>query len=452
VKGFNQQAYQRPDECYRPDTTCASCQPVLQRGPDAKLGRWMCTRIPAEGGACAQGPGPHGTCPCVRAHPPIDGLRRQRGRWIGLTFVLPLVVLLATWFSTARETLISPGPLLGAHQAVTANDCAACHQAGKQDPLAWVGSPENDSSLCLACHAMEIPFRAHNVSTNQLADWTANKGGLAHDAPTSCGDCHREHQGETLTTITDRQCASCHSAAFDDFNQGHRAFSASFPAQRRTRIQFDHQAHFDEHFKQDFGTSVPSLCSDCHRPDDSGTTMITQPFAISCASCHQHTRQIEGTVDTQALTVFQLPGIDLDSARKAGSRLEFWPADRRRGGEHLPPIMQLLIRGAAVYPSADYPGALGVFEQDLTRVEQLPKGFRDLRTATPEEIMAIERIAWAVRDLFRELAGAESLDAFRQRLERSAGRPFGHEEFADVSAQLPPALIQQAYQDWFGVE
>ena len=176
--------------------------------------------------------------------------------------------------------------------------------------------------------------------------------------------------------------------------------------------------------------------------DDASGFMQTRSFAQTCATCHNHTDQIAGSTATEPIPFIQLPGVDTASAKKAGVDLDYWPASRRTGSEGLTPFVQLLLEGG------DNPSLAA----DMEALANLPRGYKDLRMATPAQLAAIDRTLKSVKVLMDELAAQEGIEVLQARLEKAIGRPLSHEELADLTAHFPQAALKTAHEAWFKSE
>ena len=464
------------------------CQPAQMTKEGATKGRYVCTRPAAYGGPCEQGPYPDGSC-CLSITPcqpkrSVQALRQLTTLWLVL---ITIGGLAAVFGHPARNQWLSPGPITSSHQMATSwianqngptmiDSCSACHVMAHQGPSAWIEAAfssifkddASDDRLCLNCHNLgDHPLIAHNVPVDQLAVWTGQrdrndkKSPFDPTQPVDCAMCHKEHHGTfaDLTEMSDRQCQVCHAQPFSTFAENHPPFptmedghTIPFPFKRRTKIVFDHLTHFQKHFHKNYDTNehVPHQCTDCHSLNPYLGSMDLKPFEQTCATCHHHTQQIEGTLETEPFLFIQLPGIDTKSARKGGVDISFWKAGRRHGNQELTPILQLLLSGATTYPSPDYPGTtMSSLADDVQLLSTLPKGFRDLRKASQDQLQAVERIAYAVRYLFVEISSYEGVEGFRSRIEQAIGRPLSHDELADLTSHLPLDAIRLASQEWF---
>ena len=76
---------------------------------------------------------------------------------------------------------------------------------------------------------------------------------------------------------------------FDSFDGDHPKFE-TYPFKRRTRVVYDHAAHFGKHYpelaKKDPSKRIPETCSSCHDSRDDKRIMGVAPFEQTCAGCH----------------------------------------------------------------------------------------------------------------------------------------------------------------------
>ncbi len=337
---------------------------------------YHCTRPEASGGRCESGPLPDGSC--CRPEPehavcqPRLSIRARRGR-LNLAVLLAaaglvLVMITGPW----RLNLVSPGALTAAHRAIertpdAPNDCAVCHAAAVQGPLAWIsgalraGSGLDDSGACLRCHFADPAARAHALSVHgvpvdmlhatadPLGDGAvagqgtpptmslalASLAGPPPGSPLACATCHREHRGRDhdLMFMDDTRCQVCHHSQFESFSSGHPGVRTD--QRHSTGIAFDHATH------QEYFDATPFACLRCHEPDTRGHSMQLRPFDVSCVGCHyggsddHHGDQIAkfGTS-----LVVQLPGVEFESDDV------YWPPDLDAEVE-LPALMRLLLAG-----------------------------------------------------------------------------------------------------------
>ena len=248
-----------------------------------------------------------------------------------------------------------------------------------------------------------------------------------------CMTCHREHRGKTndLMDVSNLRCMACHESKFRSFSQGHPEFT-KFPFNRRTRIAFDHDSHFKTHFQdKSFKGQAPSGCNDCHAPDRAGETMLTKGFDVSCAACHENQIEGAGRATAKGIEIFTLPGLDVDSLIELEVAIGGWPIDAE---DEMTPFMDFLLS-----PSPEFSHARAVLEDvDLM----------DLAEAEPEQLKAVETLAWAVKGLFAEIS-AKGMPALRLRLEAAMGREIGTATLAGLGGLMPVDAVRAATAAWF---
>ena len=326
------------------------CTPVLVMSEGQTKGLWKCTRPATEGGACAEGPHPDGTC--CRTTPtcrPVRSLRARRGLLVRAVVTACLGFILLAVAGPWRDTLLSPGPLTPAHSSLAfaiaevpgaddtdpnVNGCSHCHPAAHDGPSAWTAaslalstkggplapakllgvSPRDFGPMDAACQSCHRPHSFHQAS-------------IEHEM--SCSVCHLEHQGRdhSLLDVNPAACVACHgdngemTAArllahrlppelFEKkLPAGSTAFTVPRPYDGRTTpitsFAGDHpefRLHapgtkdpnslaFNHHLHLT-GDNIPTPggqpldCRSCHQPDPSGKLMKPVSFALHCQSCH----------------------------------------------------------------------------------------------------------------------------------------------------------------------
>lgn len=414
----NRKTYDRPQDewtCGRAAEGCpciygpgpkGECRATGQCLPAKKGDRWVCTRLISLGAACEPGPRPDGTCGCpVPPCQPQRSLRAQRGRLAWLTVCLALgLVLLAVWGRT-REAWSSPGPLTSQHTA-SAHRCTDCHVESPAFSLAAPLSSariKQHNQLCLKCHDLGPHSDSpHGVSASELLDIARTQAPSANPRPLAlaaahaagppadlaCATCHREHRGadRDLAHLTDRQCQVCHQAPFAGFAAGHPEF-AGYPYARRTRLQFDHVAHFQKHFSDVRAPAPgPTSCAQCHEPAADGRQMLVRGFAQTCAACHSGQIDGAGRAGAKGLVFFRLPDIDVATLAASGAAIGEWPAYCEGG---LTPFMRWLLEG-----------------DDTARAALATLGnlnLADLSRATPAQKAAAAQLLWSIKGLFANL-------------------------------------------------
>ena len=351
-----------------------------------------------------------------------------------------------------------PGPVSRSHGDL--QECESCHSAFDGGPAEWLSAAvqgidtELESGKCLVCHRMgEDALRPHSQPPVVLARISrqfplAAVGGEAtvlgavgeffHQASepletVPCGRCHGEHRGREadLTVVADSRCQTCHRLRFPSFADRHPPFE-SYPSDRPTNVVFDHARHFHRHFPQS-GRTPPSSCGSCHLPDLFGRKMIVRSFDETCSDCHLG--QISGTDRTaglRAIAVLVVPGIDVDTLRERGHNVGQWPAFSE---EELTPFIELLLSGD---PS---------LRRALRRVRSLDDPL-DLRDADDDDLAAVTRVAWAVKELIYDLlmGGAEE---FAVRLEAITGQRVGRTVLTELVGAMPRDAVGSAQQEWF---
>lgn len=226
-------------------------------------------------------------------------------RRLGAPLLALLVLTLAPRLAWAQ--LLSPGPLAAAHASLdTDDDCAKCHQSGKQVV----------ASLCLACHKdLQAALSAgtglhgrqyrgkpceechveHLGRKSRLVRWP---GGamekLDHaltgytlegkHAPVTCAKCHtkRSPQGRSVFLGTPTACAACHK----DPHAGKLGTSCQgCHATKRDWQDFDRKAFDHERAKFPLtGKHRQVECERCH----TGAPPKWKPLAsATCDACHR---------------------------------------------------------------------------------------------------------------------------------------------------------------------
>ncbi len=459
----NRKLYDRPQDewtCGRAAEGCpciygpgpkGECRATGQCLPAKKGDRWVCTRLISLGAACEPGPRPDGTCGCpVPPCQPQRSLRAQRGRLAWLTVSLALgLVLLAVWGRT-REDWSSPGPLTSQHTA-SAHRCTDCHVESPAFSLAAPLSSariKQHNQLCLKCHDLGPHSDSpHGVSASELLGIARTQApsatsrslalAAAHaagpPADLACATCHREHRGadRNLAHLTDRQCQVCHQAPFAGFAAGHPEF-AGYPYARRTRLQFDHVAHFQKHFSDVRAPAPgPTSCAQCHEPAADGRQMLVRGFAQTCAACHSGQIDGAGRAGAKGLVFFRLPDIDVATLAASGATIGEWPAYCEGG---LTPFMRWLLEG-----------------DDAARAALATLGnlnLADLSRATAAQKAAAAQLLWSIKGLFANLV-TQGQPVIMHRLGTGAAAGRTGQFSADVAlaaqrAWLPNLLTEVA--------
>lgn len=432
----NRKLYDRPQDewtCGRAAEGCpcifgpdkkGHCRATGQCLPAKKGERWVCTRAISLGGACGPGPGPDGACGCpVEVCQPVQSLRARRGRvtrWVTLAAVG--VAILAVWGGT-RPAWSSPGPLTAQH-AMSAQRCADCHvDAGfiprsPSDPQRIAGN----NLLCLKCHDLGAHGSSpHGVKADELVAIARRLNASPQPAPVllsaahavaaggpkelACASCHQEHHGReaNIRQLSDRQCQVCHQVPFTSFATGHPEFT-SYPATRRTRLQFDHVSHWQKHFPE-LAASAPTSCAHCHEAASDGRKMLVRGFEQACAQCHADEIKGAGQVGAKGLAFFRLPAVDVKALEAAGETIGEWP---QSGQGDLTPFMRWLLEGDSVAQNAL--GELGAIQ------------LADLAKATPAQKAAAARLVWSVKGLMADLV-TQGQQVLLRRIDEGETRP-----------------------------
>lgn len=321
----------------------SECRPVLDKRPGEEKGRWRCTRPPAHGGPCENGPGPAGDCACAIARcVPRRSLRRIRHlvtlAVIALTFGLLLIALGSRW----RWRWISPDTVSQAHQGgafarlahdrlEAVNECGACHEAANAGLRSWISAARTARPGPFSRGQFQVLAAGISpMTTMDRQSCAICHGGHEFHQPNvveagSCSACHVEHRGLKLVAPTDTSCTRCHNDAgvmavsslkggglpaehFDPpIRPGLRAFRTPRPAGGRTNLiasfwqghpnfgvlaqrlkdpdtlRFNHALHLGDMVRLNGGQLG---CANCHLPDATGAYMARINYAQHCAACH----------------------------------------------------------------------------------------------------------------------------------------------------------------------
>ena len=305
--------------CARGPGVNGVCQGVSECRPFKNGNRWLCRRPQNQGGTCAQGPNPDGSCCNTRAAcAPVPTVRRMRGQLAIIAAVLAIAAICLTLFYSNAEgkhaidnnlSLSNPGELSDMHHAFSASDgCQTCHLVDDDDNdltggFINVAARQDLQAGCVTCHEFGGPASApHNMT------------GIDTE-PTSCIGCHTEHKGRFANLIhtSDQQCASCHESGFESFAD-HVAFGDKFPNRQAGSIVFNHTKHMDFHFKdKKNAASAPATCTDCHRAEGAGSRVEVSSFEEVCSSCH-----LGNIVDSSKseMDLLELPKLKLKSDKE----------------------------------------------------------------------------------------------------------------------------------------
>ena len=374
-------------------------------------------------------------------------------RW---AMAVAIGVVTLTLYGPDAAGWLSPGPLTAAHTQI--GDCATCHQEFDGGPTGWVHAAfsgpalreGSDSAMCLSCHKTGAePMKPHGVPDDRLRRATAGADGRSgpfrlefaeilmgspadHDGGLACASCHGEHEGRDadLTVMGNDRCQSCHARKFRSFSEGHPEFGA-WPYERRTRINFDHVTHVRRHFEDADAAEAPTGCVDCHQSDDQGRSMIVRGFETACASCHVGEVRGDNATGSTGIPVITVPGLDVLSLREAGARIGEWPelSDRE-----LTPFMRAVFASDPELSDA------------LERFRSLDP--LDLRDAGEADIEAVERIAWATKNLIHDLV-ADGPPTLRPAVASGLGRNVERARAGDLLGGMSLDTVRQARAEWF---
>jgi hypothetical protein len=224
-----------------------------------------------------------------------------------IVIALNLLVLVVLAF-VYPHLMVSPGPLVQGHAAL-ASDCFACHSA-------WRGA---SSGRCVECHAVaDVGLKTtKGVPIAAAARKTAFHQALTEQ---DCMACHSDHQGLKLTqrnrkpfshallklTLRD-SCSSCHTAPKDtvhrdlqlDCGRCHQSQAwkpaqfdhALLAASERDRCETCHRAPTDRLHRQ-----IQGNCKSCHKTeawkpatfDHAKFFVLDRDHDASCETCHQN--------------------------------------------------------------------------------------------------------------------------------------------------------------------
>jgi hypothetical protein len=196
-------------------------------------------------------------------------------RW-ALGLISAALLVLAGLVVAYPQIMIAPGPLAPGHAKLT-DDCFACHV-----PLRGA-----TAAKCISCHA--VAAIGVTTTTGAAVQRKPSQAPFHQALTTQdCMACHSDHAGPSLTHRSNvtfshallkggakEDCAGCHAAPT---TQAHRSFGADCA---RCHVQ-DHwkPATFDhaKFFVLDGDHNAP--CATCHLSDDFSK--------YTCYGCHEH--------------------------------------------------------------------------------------------------------------------------------------------------------------------
>lgn len=448
--------------CHIGPSTGGHCQAHLECIPRKDGDGFVCSRPPAFGGKCDQGPLPDGSCcqATVTCHPARSLFGRRR--MFSVTVAgLALGILLCAFGGSAdvRNSFMSPGELTLQHTS-SVQTCDSCHDRATDDFDALSDGLASsstvaikDSANCLKCHDFgPDALNPHSLSAGRLTALTADAAETASgskpffvslanslagtpmdEGELACSRCHKEHRGRLfdLRQMADAQCQVCHTSTFHGFNEGHPEYSG-FPYKRRTRIHFDHATHYGMHFANFKrimpNGKAPESCEACHQPDPSNRTMPIVEFGQACGSCHGD--QLNRAIDSVAFLSLPL----VDEAVSGQSSIGEWPSEvsvLNLDGD-LPAFTQLLLESDDAWAKAK--SLLDKAESDDTAT--LARGQAQL--------------AWATKSMINDLV-ENGRDALERRLAASLGTSGSDPELIDTLAGSGAFLerLKTASAVWF---
>lgn len=423
--------------CPRGPSAKGRCAPQSECRPLKTDGGYKCSRPPQFGGKCNLGPKPDGQCShVIPTCSPRLSIRAKRGLLAVCISALSLgVVFMQLGRKEVNQGFISPGPLSSQHRSVE-HDCMVCHKDMQTNLASIIGNsvhPRASADQCLNCHKMdENALFAHSLPPENINEMTSAHGGIppSQAEQMQCATCHREHGGmlADISALSNRQCQTCHTKQFDGFEVGHSNFSETYPFNRRTRILFDHAAHFAQFFPEAGAENIS--CQTCHTADTHGQNMIPQGFEKSCATCHGP--QIQGVDQTQkGIVFFRVPSLDIESLKAKKRNIGSWPEDA--DGELT--AFQRAFLAADAKTKAAYEL---VAELDLS----------DLSDAEEEEIAAVETVIWGLKNLLYEIGKGDG-SKLRLQMMRIAGKPLSSSTIADIRGEMNAEVFRAAGNSWF---
>lgn len=460
---FNHQdtPYERPNDrwrCGHSEKPCLSgpnkkghCKGGSECKPINRGHRWYCTRSATQGGPCQEGPLPEGQCARQRRQClPRRSVRSRRTRFVVWISAATLAVTLLCLNSDHMLNFISPGPLTNHHSAIV-KGCNDCHSAADLSSLELPlkafkpSEAHSEAQLCLSCHPRgELPLNHHGLALETLRELTEKalqrEGGLPspgllsprhEEQNVSCATCHQEHQGTfaDIKTMAKQRCQACHVKRYDGLGPDHPEFT-QYPHNRRTRIMFDHVAHFNRHF-EDKPEQAPETCGDCHTPGPTAKHMLITSFETSCQSCHQDDVRAIGRAGAAGFAVLAVPALDGESLIESDVQIGTWPA---YASGQMTPFMRLLL-------SADPD-----LRQDLQILDDWD--LDDLYDAEDSEREAAGRIALAIKAMVYDIA-KRGQAALLERLETVQTTQLTETEKIQLAGLLPGSALTLAGQEWW---
>ncbi len=466
---FKESPYERPNQrwiCGRapegkscldgPDKR-GHCRGGYECRPLQKEDKWVCTRPGILGGPCPEGSASDGACShAIAKCRPIRSWRSRRGLLAIAALFVSAGALLILSSTRAGRDFMSPGELSFAH-STSKSQCSDCHVNAEGVPLSWFQGAKHagrsESELCLDCHAHDLgahPFQPHSLGSTHLTQITKRvrqtnedvdrpaslriAGLLAPDVHAAsrsleCSTCHVEHQGKEheLSRLSNQQCQSCHAIQFASFAHDHPPLR-NYPFKRRTRIIFDHDAHFRHH-------EVPvGSCLNCHTTDPKGEMMVLMSFDQACAKCH-YEKDIQGMALTQPGVPFlRVPALDAETLNEEGAGVGRWPELSHQ--DLVTSFMELFIASDTNYQAA------------LETVLEADAYLDDLQGEKPAVLEAAQRLGWSIKTLLFDLAQSGQT-GIAARVQAVMPRPLTPDEAEGIIGLLSPSVIREAVDTWF---
>ncbi len=292
-------------QCHQGPTVKGLCGGTTECSPYLDDDQWVCNRPQIAGGPCVEGPTDDGKC-CKR-HPPCAprySLKTTRRRLVILVVGVIFALICVSWMADQLQKNyfgFNPGPVSSSHIKISEKDgCQVCHESHQENAFNWLKAaltPVDISWKCGDCHVFGGPdYLAHNGDIKENPELQE----------THCLMCHREHQGEDVSTrtFTNRQCNFCHKTQFKSFSNGHPDFSPGYPHTEKDSIQFDHITHLEKHFLEPKHVKqAPDSCTGCHQLSNE-QTMDSGKFEVICAKCH------EAQILSKDLVLIRLPELE----------------------------------------------------------------------------------------------------------------------------------------------
>lgn len=414
------------------------CQATFECLPkDDGDGKFVCTRAPQFGGRCTEGPLPDGVCSHkIEVCNPVRTHRAKRALLVSgfVAFCVAWVFVLIS-MPEQRSAVISPGELTSQHSSLETS-CTTCHENSEGGPLQWLTNTKMQratSAKCLSCHALDANHAMpHGVPSKSFTRAEIAGRLPAHLKTLDCTQCHTEHHGKNadIKFITSQQCNTCHETKVESFAKNHPEFT-NFPFDRRTRLNFDHNSHFSQHFGESERKQIS--CQSCHVPDSQGRKMVINSFEKSCASCHGN--KVHG-VDSIAkgYAAFSLPLLDIETLGQKGIRVGEWP---EYADSAMTPLHKAMLQVTEhVTDELDV-----IAELDLA----------DLTEASRKELKAVEKVIWATKHLILSLESGEA-GKWAEHLAEMHGKLHGSEPslagMSQLSAGLPVEVWRAVANRW----